>query len=389
MNSDLVDSILRKVVESEDVPGVVAMAATSERVFYQGAFGKRNVDAGEDMTLDSVFRIASMTKPITSVAAMQLVEEGVFDLDTHVSKFIPYFSELQVLEGFHKTTREPLLRPVSAPVTVRHLLTHTAGFGYPFLNTLLNDAVDAGLVADMATGDEGFLRAPLVFDPGERWHYGINTDWLGRLVETVRESTLDRIFAERIFQPLKMKDTDFRLPEMTEPRLATTHSRQQDGSLVESPQKRTEAPSFCSGGGGLFSTASDYIRFLRALMQGGQLDGARILRPETVSLMGQNQIGELEAGRMRSVSPVKSNDFDLFPGTVSRFGLGFILNGAPVTGGRASGSLAWAGIYNTYFWVDRSQDVCGVFMTQILPFFDDRIVDLFGEFERAIYREVT
>ena len=370
------------------MPGVVAMAATSERVIYKGAFGKRNLGTGEDMTPDTVFRIASMTKPITSVAAMQLVEEGSLTLDALVSDYIPYFAELQVLEGFDELTGKPKLRFPATPVTVRHLLTHTAGFGYPIWNSLVADAVASELLPRMAPGEVDNLQTPLIFDPGERWHYGINTDWLGRLVETVRGSALDRVFREHILDPLRMEDTHFDLPASEQPRLTTRHARQSDGGLVESLWEAPKTPSFFSGGGGLFSTAVDYVRFLRALLMGGQLEGARILKPETVALMSQNQIGEFEAGVMYAVDPKISNDFDFFPGTSSRFGLGFLLNGKAVDGGRASGSLAWGGIFNTYFWIDRTKDVCGVFMTQILPFFDAAVIDLYGEFERAVYGSV-
>lgn len=364
------------------------MAATSERIIYQGAFGKRYVGAGEDMTVDSVFRIASMTKPITSVAAMQLVEEGALTLDAPVSKYIPSFAELQVLEGFDEVTQEPQLRLAPTPVTVRHLLTHTAGFGYETFNPLLRDVVAVGLVPSIDAGHDGFLQAPLVFDPGDRWHYGINTDWLGRLVETVRGSSLDQLLKDRIFLPLGMQDTHFNLPAGKEPRLVTTHARQEDGGLVEAPRETPTTVSFFSGGGGLFSTAADYTRFLRALLRGGELAGARILKADTVALMGQNQIGELEAGAIPSVSPLLSNNVDFFPGSIDRFGLGFLLNSEPVSGGRASGSLAWAGLYNTYFWIDPAQDVCGVLMTQILPFYDAKVIDLLGDFERAVYRQV-
>jgi CubicO group peptidase (beta-lactamase class C family) len=381
-----IDSILRKAVERGDVPGVVAMAATSEKIIYQGAFGKRYVGKDEDMTLDSIFRIASMTKPITSAAAMQLVDEGALTLDTPVSKYIPGFTELQVLEGIDEAAQKLRLRAASTPVTLKHLLTHTAGFGYEFWNPLLRDAVAAGLLQSIREGGDGFIKAPLVFDPGARWHYGINTDWLGRLVETIRGSPLDQVFVEHIFRPLEMEDTHFHLPASKEPRFVTVHARQDNGSLKERTRAGPTRVSFCSGGGGLFSTAPDYTRFLRAFLRGGELDGARILKTDTVALMGKNQIGGLEAGSMRTVMPQFSNDFDFFPGSSDRFGLGFLVNSKPVPRGRAAGSLAWAGLFNTYFWLDPTQDLCGVLMTQVLPFYDARVVELLGDFERAVYR---
>ena len=236
----------------------------------------------------------------------------------------------------------------------------------------------------MMSGGDGFLAAPLVFDPGGRWHYGISTDWLGRLVETVRGATLDEVFRNQIFEPLEMRDTHFIFPVEMQSRLVAVFARQPNGSLVELPSPTATRLTFFSGGGGLLSTAGNYLHFLRALLRGGELGGTRILKAETVSLMGQNHIGELEAGAMSTVSPGLSNDFDFFPDSVGRFGLGFLLNGGE-QGGRSANSLAWAGLYNTYFWVDPAGDVCGVIMTQILPFYDGRVVELLANFEESIY----
>ena len=383
-----IDSILEAAVERGEVPGVVAMATTSDGVIYQGAFGKRNVAADEDMTLNTIFRIASMTKAITSVAAMQLVEEGGLDLEAPVAEHIPGFADLRILEGLDEATGQPNYRPAATAVTVRHLFTHTAGFGYEFWNDRLRRATESGLVPSLLAGGDGFLNAPLVFGPGERWHYGINTDWLGRLVEELRGSALDEVFAERILLPLEMQNTRFNVPASDVERLVTIHARQADGGLVESPREPPAAVSFVSGGGGLYSTASDYVRFLRALLRGGELDGVRILEAGSIEMMGRNHIGELEAGAMRTVMPGVSNDFDFFPESVDRFGLGFLINTEPVPGGRASGSLAWAGLYNTYFWVDPAEDVAGVLLTQILPFNDGAVSELLGEFERAVYRHI-
>lgn len=337
------------------------------------------------MTLDSVFRIASMTKPITSVAAMQLVEDGDLGLDVPVSKYIPSFAKLQVLEGFDETTGAPKLRPASKPVTLRHLLTHTSGFGYKFWNPLLREATTSGVIPNIPGKADSFLQAPLVFDPGERWEYGINTEWLGRLIETVRGESLDEVFAKSVFRPLGMSDTHFNVPEGKWPRLVSVHVRQANGGLKERRRPSPARVTFYNGGGGLYSTAADYTQFLRTLLRGGELDGNRILKPDTVALMGQNHIGGLEAGRMLTVMPEVSNDFDFFPGSVDHFGFGFLINSKPVEGGRAAGSLAWAGLDNTYFWVDPTRDTCGVLMTQVLPFYDAKVVELLGEFERAVY----
>ncbi len=381
-----IDSVLREAVERGDVPGVVAMAATSEKIIYEAAYGKRFVGQSEEMTLDSVFWIASMTKPVTSVAAMQLVEEGHLSLDTPASQYLPGFAELQVLEGIDATTHKLQLRPPKRPVTARHLLTHAAGFGYEMWNPLLHDAMVAGMLPGIEEPGDGFLKAPLVADPGEQWQYGISTNWLGRIVENVRGTDLDQALATHVFRPLRMDDTHFNLPASKVPRLVTLHARQNDGTLVETPRSTPALVTYFDGGGGLLSTAADYTRFLRALLRGGELDGVQILKADTVALMGKNQIGELEAGKMRTVMPQLSNDVDFFPGSANRFGLGFLINTQPVDGGRAAESLAWAGLFNTYFWVDPKQDVCGVLMTQILPFYDAKAIELLGQFERAVYK---
>lgn len=382
------DEILARAVERGDVFNVVAVAATADGILYQGAFGKRFVGSGDDVALNSIFRIASMTKAITSVAAMQLVEEGALSLDAPVAKYIPRFDELEVLEGFDPQTHEPQLRPPSTLVTVRQLLTHTSGFGYEIWNPLLREAVATKMIPGLFAEGDGLLTAPLVFDPGSEWHYGINTDWLGHLVATVRGSPLDQVFAEKIFGPLGMRDTLFDLPPGDASRLVSALARQEDGSLTELPRETPPPASFLRGGDGLFSTASDYTQFLRALLGQGRVGDARILKPETVALMGQNHIGVLEAGTMCTFDPSLSNDFDPFPGSVDRFGLGFLINSEAVSGGRASGSLTWAGLYNTYFWIDHTQGVCGLFMTQVLPFYDGKVVEVFEAFERSIYSRI-
>ena len=371
VHSDI-DALFEAAVERGDVVGVVAMAATSDEVIYRGAFGKQNVAEDVEMSLDSIFRIASMTKAVTSVAAMQLVEDGVLQLDSAVSDYVQGFDP-QVLEGLDESTGEPMFRPPTSPVTVRHLLTHTSGFGYEIWNPLLLQAVNEGVVPTIMSGDDSVLSSPLVFEPGSQWHYGISTDWLGRLLEVGRGKTLDEVFREQIFVPLNMRDSHYILPASEHPRLVSVFARQQDGSLADVSRPPPDSLSFFSGGGGLMSTADDYLRFLRMLLRGEELDGTRILNVDTVSAMGTNQIVELEAGSMNSVLPELSNDFDFFPESVDLFGLGFLLNGKEQRG-RSANSLAWAGLYNTYFWIDPARDTCGVVMTQILPFYDERVV---------------
>jgi CubicO group peptidase (beta-lactamase class C family) len=379
-----VDAVLGAATDDGRVAGVVALVVTGEGVVYDGAFGKRDVAGDEEMTPDSLFRVASMTKPITSVAVMQLVDAGVVVLDDPASEHVEDLRSVRLLTGFDRTGA-PTLREPSRSMTVRHLLTHTAGFGYQYWNGDIKRLVDEGLLPSSRSGTDEFLRAPLLFNPGDRWEYGINSGWLGRLVEAGSGQLLDTYLRDYVFLPLGMNDTFYNVPASKEQYRATAHVRQDDGRLVEQPRQALPAVSVFSGGGGLVSSARAYGQFLRMLLNGGTLDGHQVLMRDTVDLMAENHIGELEAGAMRTVDPTASNDFDFFPDSVDRFGLGFLINTEPVPGGRAAGSLAWAGALNTYFWVDRTHGVAGVLLTQVIPFFDAEVVGLLDEFERAVY----
>jgi len=379
-----IDAVLRRATEAGEVPGVVAVAATDKGVLYEGAFGTRDLAKGPAMTLDTVFRLASMTKAVTSVAAMQLVEQGRLQLDQPIGNVLPELSAPQVLEGFDESGA-PRLRPAKRPITLRLLLTHTAGFGYEFLNADLIRYVKASGTPSTSTGKLASLRQPLVFDPGDRWEYGINIDWAGRAVEAVSGQPLEVYFREKIFAPLGMSDTDYAISSAQQSRLVGAHQRKPDGSLEPIPVTDPPWREFWSGGGGLYSTGRDYLVFLQMLMHQGAFNGVRLLRPETVALMGKNQIGDINAGVAKTAMPQRSNDFDFFPGIPCKWGLGYMINTEPGPNGRSAGSVTWAGIYNTYYWLDPQKHVAGVILTQILPFADDRAVRLYGEFERGIY----
>ena len=380
-----IDAVVRRAVEAGDVPGVVATAATDRGVFYEVAFGQRDIAGGSAMTCDTIFRIASMTKAVTSVAAMQLVEAGKLDLDQPIGGVMPELAAPHVLVGFD-VTGKPRLRPARRPITLRHLLTHTAGFGYEMLNSELIRYIHRTDTPSISTGKLASLRLPLLFDPGERWQYGINIDWVGLAVEKASGKTLDVYFREHIFDPLGMTNTEFALaPEQTS-RLVRVHKREADGSLepivLDSPPAN---PEFWAGGGGLYSTGGDYLTFLRMVLGQGRFDGARLLRPETVAAMASNQTGDLEAGVMRTAMPERTNDFALFPGMRCHWGLGWMITPQPGPNGRSPGSLTWGGIFNSYYWIDPVKRVAGVIMTQFLPFADPRALALSGAFERAVY----
>lgn len=380
-----IDRILQSAIDAGDVPGVVALAASDRGVFYRGAFGRREIGSGPSITTDTIFRIASMTKAVTSVAALQLVEQEKLALDEPIGRVLPELAAPLVLDGF-AASGKPRLRPAKRPITLRHLLTHTAGFGYEMLNAELIRYIAATHTPSTSTGKLASLRLPLLFDPGERWQYGINTDWLGRAIETASGQPLDDYFREHIFDPLDMDDSAFVLDPDQSARLVRVHRRKPDGSLeaieVDIPPRK---PEFWGGGGALYSTGPDYMRFLQMLLGGGEFDGARVLRPETVREIGRNQIGDLPAGTMRTAMPERTQDFALFPEGSCRWGLANMINTEPGPNGRSAGSLSWGGIFNTYYWVDPAKRVAAVILTQILPFADAHALALYGVFERAVY----
>jgi methyl acetate hydrolase len=385
-----IDSALRTATSIGELPGIVAMAATENGVVYEGIFGNRRLHDGPEMTRDTVFRIASMVKLITSVAALQLIEQGKLSLDAPVPAIDPALGSPLVLDGFDAAGK-PHLRPPRRPIALRHLLTHTAGFTYRLWDA---EAIDYLKAVDKLPAAERskFPRTPLMFDPGERWQYGPNIDWVGRIVESISGEPLDSHLRKSIFDPLGMKDTAFVISSEQRAREASGHRRLPDGSLKPEPMerepKRQAAPQSFSGGGGIYSTAPDYLALLRMLLNGGALDGARILRPETVALMGQNQIGRVEAGILKTTAPGLSNDVDFFPGISLKWGFGHMINMAPVPEGRSAGSLTWAGLYNTYYWIDPKRRIAAVFMTQVLPFADQPALHIYRAFERGIYAAV-
>jgi methyl acetate hydrolase len=376
--SEAIDAILRHAVESGQVPGVVAMATNGRDTVYEGAFGVRRLGDPAPMTLDSVFWIASMTKAITSVACMQLVEQGRVGLHTPLGGIMPRLADPQVIDGFEADGR-PRLRPAKRQVTLHDLLTHTAGYAYETWNADMVRYFQASGRPRMNTGLVAAIDQPLVFDPGERWEYSIAIDWAGQVIEAVTGQTLGAYFAEHIFTPLGMIDTQFGAPVTDQ--LVGMHSRDPDGGLRPSSSGRLARPELESGGGGLYSTGPDYLRFLSALLVGG----GPLLRPETVALMGQNQIGALDVTRLETFVPALSNPVELFPNMTKKWGYGFLINTAPGHAGRSAGSLAWAGLPNCYYWLDPARQVAGLIMMQILPFADAGALDVLDRFEAGIY----
>ena len=379
-----VEAVLRAATERGDVPGVVAMAARRDGTIYEGAFGRRALPEGTAMTADTVFWIASMTKAITSTAAMQLVERQRLALDRPIADILPELANPRVLEGFD-AAGEPRLRPARRPITLRHLLTHTSGFVYDIWNREIGRYMEESGIPGIISCRDAALALPLVFDPGEDWDYGIGIDWAGKAVERASGQALGDYFAEHIFAPIGMTDTGFKLTQDRRARLAGMHARGEDGTLAPIAFEMPQEPEFPMGGGGLYGTAADYLAFTRVFLNEGRADGGSVLKPETVRLMAANAIGDLAVRLLRTAIPASSRDAEFFPGMVKKWGLGFMISTEPVPGGRAAMSLAWAGLGNTYFWIDPRNGVAGVILMQLLPFADPQALALFDGFEKAIY----
>jgi methyl acetate hydrolase len=379
-----VDEVLGSAIDRGDVPGVVAMAGTRDGIVYQGAFGRRALSNEAAMSTDTVFWIASMTKAITSIAAMQLVEQGKLALDHQIADVLPELSAPQVFEGFDPSGG-PRLRPAKRSITLRHLLTHTAGLVYEIWNAEMGRYMETKAIPGIISCQNAALSLPLVFDPGEKWDYGINIDWVGKAVERVSGQLLGDYFAEHLFGPIGMKDTAFKLTQERRARLASMHARGPDGTLASIEFEVPQEPEFQMGGGGLYGTASDYLAFERVFLNEGRADGRSVLKPETVRLIAANAIGDLNVRLLKTAIPNLSNDAEFFPGMVKKWGLGFMVSTEPVPDGRSAGSLAWAGLGNTYFWIDLDRGVAGVILMQLLPFADPKALALLEQFEKAVY----
>lgn len=378
------DEAFGSAVAQRKIPAAVGMAATGNKILYSGAFGTRD-SSGPAVTTGSIFQIASMTKAITTVAALQLVEQGKVQLDEPVSKYLPKLAKLDVLDGFDKQSGKPILRPAKIPVTLKHLLTHTSGFCYDTWDgDMFRYASQSGSPAPAGT------VPPLMFEPGTRWQYGMGVDWAGRLVEAVSGMTLEEYFQAKILKPLDMQDTSYILPASKFDRLVSRYQRQPDGTMKEAPRTQPAPPKEFNGGGGLFSTVGDYTQFMQMILGKGRgVNKAQILQAKTVESMEVNQIGDSTAGKMKSYRATASSDVDIQPGATEKWGLGFLINTTAYAGGRSAGSLAWAGLFNTFYWIDPKRSMCGVLMMQFLPFVDREAVGLLGDFERAVYSSVA
>jgi CubicO group peptidase (beta-lactamase class C family) len=385
---DRADSLLRRAVDEGDVPGVVAMATDRERTLYEGAFGSRVLGGGAPMSPDTVCWLASMTKALTAAGVMQLVERGKLDLDSPASRWLAELGEVKVLDGFD-AGGAPRLRAPKRAITLRHLLTHTAGFGYETWNADIGRFQQATGTPSMSSCRKAAFAAPLLFDPGERWNYGIGIDWAGRTLEAVSGKKLGAYLEEELFAPLGMDDTAFRITPAMRQRLAKVHQRGEDGALAVIDLEIQQEPEVEMGGGGLYSTAADYLKFVRMILNRGRAGGRQVLRPETVDLMARNQMGAARVAMLRTANPQRSNDAEFFPDVEKGWGLSFQVNLERAPTGRAAGGLMWAGLGNCYFWIDPAGGAGGVFLTQILPFCDRKALPLYYDFEKTVCQSLN
>ena len=382
-----IDEAIEEGVSSGAAPGVVALAMAADgRVLYEGAEGVRGLTDGVAMTNDTVFRIFSMTKAVASTAAALLVEDGKLSLDTPVAEILPEFADVKVLDGWDGD--EPVFRDPATTCTVRHLAAHTSGLVYEFWNADQAKLIEAGAPGILSgTLDSLHSSYSMMFDPGARWDYGVGVDWLSQVIEKVSGQTLDAFIQDRLLTPLGMSSTFFEREPVAD-RLASIHIFGEDGTLVQMDDIGPPPhPEFYGGGHCLFSTASDYMRFLRMLLNGGELDGTRVMTPETIEWMFANQIGDIDIPVMKSVTPL-SADVDFLPGIAKKHSFAFVTNTEDVPGMRRAGTQSWAGVCNTHMWLDPAAGVAGVILTQVLPFADERVMNVYADFERAVYAEL-
>ena len=382
------DQLLSAAVTDGAVPGVGALATNAEGTYYEGGFGERIQGDGVEMTPDTVVWLASMTKAITGAAVMQLVEQGKLELDAPASRVLPELAERQVLEGFDDAG-QPVLRPAEGEITLRQLLTHTSGFVYDIWNRdfvkYFELTENPGIISCMNAA----LDIPLAFDPGSRWDYGIGIDWAGKMLEAASGQSLGAYFRDNLFAPLGMDSTAFRLTDEMRGRMAKVHARLGEREFelqmeLEIPQE----PEFEMGGGGLYSTIGDYAKFVRMILNKGAADGQQVLKSETVEMMSVNQIGDCRVPLLKSAVPESSNDAEFFPGLEKGWGLSFMILEQDAPTGRPAGSLSWAGMANSFFWIDPKNGIGGVYATQIIPFADTKSLPLAESFESLVYQNL-
>jgi len=380
-------AVLDQTIATGKLNFAVAAVGNAGGQTWSHAAGYQDAEKTKAASPDNIIQIASMTKLVTTIAALQLVEQGKLDLDTPISAYAPELNELQVLKGF-AADDTPIFEKANRAPTARELMTHTAGYAYEIWNTNALKSVQLGVTPSLL-GEGNYLEAPLAFQPGTAWEYGINTDWLGVLVERLSDQRLAEYFDDNIFKPLGMTDTFYELPAGKLDRSVTMMARAAEGlvklpSFQPTPMEKGSMPHY-SGGGGLSSTVADYGRVLQMLLNSGSLDGKTLLKSETVDSMFQNNIGDIQPAALTTVMPTLSNTADMSFGNKATFGLGLLIHTDGIDGGRKANAGSWAGLFNSYYWVDREAGTYGIFGTQVLPFYDGVAIETLLELEQAVY----
>jgi len=376
-----IDALLQHAVQQGTVPGVVAIVASKDGILYHHAYGLRDVRGQKAMQENTIFRIASMTKPLTSAAIMRLVEQGKLRLDDPVSKYLPSFANRETVESFDAASGTLKTRKAAGEVLIRHLLSHTSGLAYGFSNTMVAPL-------QQKTGKPA-EELPLLYDPGTKWTYSGSTKVLGQVVEKVSGIPLDQYLNENFLKPLGMDDTSYVVPASKTDRVVTTQSRS-TGMLVETPNPASIS-SPVAGDGGLNSTASDYVKFLQMMLNNGKWQDKTILSKSIIQAMTSNQIGNVVVATQPAALPNLTRPFPVGPSAGrDKFGFGFEITASNKENPnlRAPGSYTWAGIYNTHFWVDPKRGIAGVIMFQVLPFYDDATMKIYQDFEEAVGRNL-
>ncbi|WP_428418296.1 serine hydrolase domain-containing protein [Methylibium sp.] len=381
------DAVLDTTVgRAGGAPGVVAMATDARGNLYEGAAGSRELGSDRPMTVDTVMCLFSCTKALTGAMVMQLVEEGLVSLDDAASRYVPDIAAIQVYDGLD-ADGQPKTRPPRRAITLNDLMLHTAGFGYEFFSAEDLAYRHAKGIPTLIANTYDAIKSVLLFDPGERWNYGCNIDWLGKVVEAVRGRRLGEVMAEHLFAPLGMNDTAFVITPSMMARRASLHMRAADGQLTPVPDLvLPQPPEMDMGGHGLYGTVGDYMKFIRMLLNDGDGANGRVLRAETVQRMSQNGLGALKSGGWVTTNPSLSNSGEFFPGLSKSWAYTFMVNDEVTPTGRPAGSLMWAGLGNLYYWIDRKNRIGGFWGTQILPFQDVASYPGFVDFESAVYR---
>lgn len=376
----------RAAIARGEVPSVVAIAADADRVLYEAAFGELGVPGKEALRTDDVLYLASMTKIVTCLAGIQMVEQGKLDLDQDAADILPDLGRIKVLTGYD-SAGEPHLRDPKRPIKVRDLLTHTSGFATDVWNEDIKRYSADFNIPGMATCKDAALDQPLAFDPGDRWEYSVSIDFIGKIVERLSGLRLEEYFKKNIFEPLGMDWTSFIISPAQRARLVPVRAKWTSEAWEPTGFEISQEPEFYMGGAGLYGTAGDYIRFLRMLLNRGELDGNRVLKPETADLFLADHLGALEVPRLASALPKLSADVDFIPDIPKKWSLGAMINTRDVPGGRKAGSQFWAGLASSYFWADPKSGLAGAVFMSYFPFADPKGVAVFDALEQAVYAE--